>query len=54
VKSEILKLVDLRHDLTDGRCGLPLVDLKNELGIEYNSPNDNTNNANHDLQSDYK
>jgi hypothetical protein len=33
VKTEILKLVDLRHDLTDGKCGLPIVDLKNELGI---------------------
>ena len=33
MKTEILKLVDLRHDLTDGKCGLPIVDLKNELGI---------------------
>jgi len=39
VKSEILKLVDLRHYSSDGKCGVPIVDLKNKLGIEIDELN---------------
>lgn len=34
MKYEILKLVDLKHYSSDGKCGVPIIDLKNKLGIE--------------------
>lgn len=39
MKDEILKLVDLRHDSSDGKCGIPIVDLKLKLGIEIEELN---------------
>lgn len=39
MKDEILKLVDLRHDSSEGKCGIPIVDLKLKLGIEIGELN---------------
>jgi len=39
VKDEIIKLVDLRHYSSEGKCGVPIVDLKNKLGIEIDELN---------------
>lgn len=39
LKEEILKLVDLKHDLSEGKCGIPIVDLKLKLGIEIEELN---------------
>lgn len=39
MKNEILKLVDLRHDSSEGKCGIPIVDLKLKLGIEIDELN---------------
>lgn len=40
MKDEILKLVDLRHNSSDGKCGIPIVDLKSKLGIDIDELND--------------
>jgi len=39
MKTEILKLVDLRHYSSEGKCGIPIVDLKLKLGIEIGELN---------------
>lgn len=39
MKDEILKLVDLRHDSSDGKCGIPIVDLKSKLNIDIDELN---------------
>lgn len=39
MKDEILKLVDLKNDSSDGKCGIPIVDLKSKLGIEIDELN---------------